>query len=231
MAPDERTDRLTWPALGLGVVTLGLAVALALLSDAPELVPILVFGALYLFAENIDLELPSGANLSGGFMIVMATIFVFRTGHAPLGALLVGLCGGLYLPQLKRREWRKVLYNTGSFAVAMTIAFGVLALFPDRWLDSTAGMLLVTVPTALVYFAVNVVLVSFAVARLRGERSRRILRQLAGWQFHIYPFAFLGVVIGRLYVDVGAAVVPLVVAPILVARQHLRELPACARGE
>ena len=219
MAPEDRTERLTWPAVGLSVVTFALAVALAFLTDPPLVAPIVLFGALYFFAENIDLELPSGANLSGGFMIVMATIFVFRTEHAPLGALLVGLCGGLYLPQLRRRDWRKVLYNTGSFGIAMTIGYGVLALFPNSWLDSTALLLLATVPTALVYFAANVVMVSFAVARLRGEPMRGILRQLAGWQFQIYPFAFLGVVIGALYVDVGAAVVPLVVAPILVARQ------------
>jgi HD-GYP domain-containing protein (c-di-GMP phosphodiesterase class II) len=35
----------------------------------------------------------------------------------------------------------------------------------------------------------------------------------------IYPFALIGVLLGRLYVDLGAWVVPLFVAPILIARQ------------
>jgi response regulator RpfG family c-di-GMP phosphodiesterase len=48
---------------------------------------------------------------------------------------------------------------------------------------------------------------------------RSVLWELVGWQFHVFPFAFLGVMIGRLYLDVGAVVVPLVVVPILSARQ------------
>jgi len=214
----ERTERLTGPAIAISCTTFALAVALAVLTDPPLAVPVALFGALYFFAENIDVELPSGVNLSGGFMIVIATIVVFATHHTPLGVLLVGVCGGLYLPQLRRRDWRKVLYNTGAFGIAMTIGYLVMSAFPDRWLDSTPLLLVATLPTALAYFTANVIAVSFAVARLRGEPARRVLWQLAGWQFHIYPFAFLGVVIGRLYLDVGVAVVPLVVVPILVAR-------------
>src|SRR5258708_7347967 len=81
-----------------------------------------------------DLGLPSGAGLSAGFMIVIAAIVVFSTHHTPLGVLLVGLCGGLYLPQLKRRDWRKILYNTGSFGIAMTLGYVVMSAFPAHWL-------------------------------------------------------------------------------------------------
>jgi hypothetical protein len=219
MESTERVaSRLTGPAIALSAVTIALAAGLAILTDPPLAVPVVLFGALYFFAENIDLHLPSGAGLSGGFMIVIATIVVFTTQHAPLGVLLVGLCGGLYIPQLKRRDWRKLLYNTCAFGIAMILGYAVMSAFPMHWLSSTPLLLLATIPTALTYFAANVVAVSFAVARLRGEPMRRVLWQLAGWQFHIYPFAFLGVMIGRLYLDVGVAVVPLVVVPILVAR-------------
>jgi hypothetical protein len=209
---------LTRPAIAMGLVTIALATTLAVFTDPPLAVPVLLFGALYFFAENIDLEVPSGAGLSGGFMITIATIVVFCTDQTPLGVLLVGLCGGLYLPHLKRRDWRKIVYNTGAYGIAMLLGYVVLSAFPASWLASTPLLLLAALPTALAYFAANVLAVSFAVARLRGEPMRRVFRQLAGWQFHIYPFAFLGVVIGRLYLDVGVAVVPLVVVPILVAR-------------
>jgi hypothetical protein len=203
----------------MGAVTLALAAVLAALTEPPLVVPLVLFGALYFFAENIDLHLPSGAGLSGSLMIVIATIVVFCSQNAPLGVLLVGICGGLYIPQLKRRDWRKVLYNTATFAIAMTIGFAVMDAFPSHWLRSTPLLLLIALPTALAFFVANVVAVSFAVARLQGERMRGVLWQLVGWQFHVYPFAFLGVMIGRLYLDVGAVVVPLVVVPILSARQ------------
>ena len=102
MESTERvTSRLTWPAIALSAATIALAAGLAILTDPPLAVPVVLFGALYFFAENIDLHLPSGAGLSGGFMIVIATIVVFTMQQAPLGVLLVGLCGGLYIPQLK----------------------------------------------------------------------------------------------------------------------------------
>jgi hypothetical protein len=207
------------PAIVISTVTLALLTTLAIFTVPPPVVPLVVFGSLYFFSENIDLHLPSGAGLSGSLMIVIATIVVFAANDAPLGALLVGVCGGLYVPQLKRHDWSKVAYNTATFAIAMTVGFAVMDSFPSSWLQSTPLLLLIALPTAFAFFAANVVAVSFAVARLQGARMRSVLWQLVGWQFHLYPFAFLGVMIGRLYLDVGPVVVPLVVVPILSARQ------------
>ena len=87
---------------------------------------------------------------------MIATIVVFTTQQAPLGELLVGLCGGLYIPQLKRRDWRKLLYNTCAFGIAMLLGYAVMSAFPMSWMSSTPLLLLATIPTALTYFAANV---------------------------------------------------------------------------
>ena len=48
---------------------------------------------------------------------------------------------------------------------------------------------------------------------------REVADELWLGDLQIYPFALIGVLLGRLYVDLGAWVVPLFVAPILIARQ------------
>jgi hypothetical protein len=53
----------------------------------------------------------------------------------------------------------------------------------------------------------------------RGAPIPEVARELWLGDLQIYPFALLGVVLGRLYLALGAWIVPLFVAPIFIARQ------------
>jgi hypothetical protein len=199
-----------------GVVAL-IAAALFLRAPAPDLGPLLVLGALFALAENQVVELSDRSDASAGFMLGMAAIVVFHGESPLLGPLLVGLCGSLYWPQVRSGDWRKICINGGSLGLAMLAAAGTFQLIAPPTLD-TGTLLLLALPTAIVYSLVNVVMISTAVL-VWTHRLPDSWRPMGWIVVQMYPFAVMGVFLGQLYVDYGVVLVPLFVAPILVARQ------------
>jgi hypothetical protein len=74
------------------------------------------------------------------------------------------------------------------------------------------------VGAACIYLLLNAAFVSFPVAISGGEDYVRVLRELLAFNLGAFPFALLGLGLGWVYLELGAAVVPLLVVPILIAR-------------
>jgi hypothetical protein len=72
---------------------------------------------------------------------------------------------------------------------------------------------------AAVYYALQSVLLGVPVSIARDESYRPALLELLKINFRAYPFAVLGVGLGWAYLELGAAAVPLLVVPILIARR------------
>src|SRR5262249_41581325 len=128
-----------------------------------------------------------------------------------------GACDGLYLRHLRTRQWRKSLLNSGADALASSGAaacFWVIAGRPSSLLSS-AGAAAVA---AFCYLALNIALISIPIAIDSRERYRSIAGHMGRLGIGAYPFAVLGLGLGWVYLQLGAWVVPLVVAPILIAR-------------
>ena len=68
------------------------------------------------------------------------------------------------------------------------------------------------------YSLVNFLLLTFALALYERRRIRDVADELWLGDIQIYPFALMGVLLGTLYVGLGPWVIPLFVAPILIAR-------------
>jgi hypothetical protein len=143
---------------------------------------------------------------------------VFHGGAQYLGPLIVGAGAGLYLPHLREREWRKVLFNSGSLGLSAFAAAVVYSIVPSNILDSVPGELAAAIPTALTYSLVNYLLLTVVLSLYEDRPLATVADELWLGDLQIYPFALMGVLLGTLYVDVGAWVVPLFVAPILIAR-------------
>lgn len=199
----------------------GLSVVLffALADPLPAMVPLVVFASLHLFAEHHEVVLPTGQSLSAGFMLVMASVVVFAHESSPLGPVLVGMSTALYLPHLRSFEWRKISFNLGDSGLAALAAALVYHSVPHQFTESPGGALLIAVPAALACATVNLVLLSMVIAMAYDRPLRGVFREYLDSYVQIVPFALLGVFLGLLYRDVGAAVVPLFVVPILIARQ------------
>jgi len=219
------THRLPPRGLTRYVITAGAAAVLATAALAPgrsgpSWVPFAFLAALFVYAENTALELPSGGGMSSSFMIVMAAAVIFRAEGAPAAVGAIGLCGGLFWPHLRHWQWRKIVGNAGAFGLAAAAVAAISLAYPVSLLRNPAALVLGSAVVAVAFFAVNTLVVSGYYAIDRGEPLRPVLAaMLRHGHLQVYPFAVLGAMLGRLYLDLGVAVLPLFVVPVLVARQ------------
>src|SRR5262249_18593168 len=110
VATSPKTPRgFTVYCYGLGFVALATAAVLALTTPLPDPLPLILLGALFAIAENRVVMLPNNA-MSASFMLGMAAVVVFASSGAILGPLVVGMCGALYLPHLRERQWTLVMF-------------------------------------------------------------------------------------------------------------------------
>lgn len=219
MTPSTTNPRTTVYVIAAGTAAIAVAAVLSARGPLPAALPLVLLGGLFVWAENTSLELPNGASLSPSFILVMAAVLVFRVGGASAGPVALGCLGGLYLPHVRRFQWRKMLVNAGAFGLATAATTAAFLVVPHDALDRPVVLAAGALVSAVAFFAVNTLVVAGYYASERDTQLAAELRKLMVGHWQVYPFALLGVFLGRLYLDVGAIIVPLFVAPILVARQ------------
>lgn len=193
------------------------AAVLAATGSSPDWGSVVLLGALFALAENSSVELPNRSGLSASLMFGLAAIVVFADSSPYLGPLLVGTFGCLYIPHLRNREWSKIAFNFANFGLSTLGAAALYGVLPFN--SRSVGIDVIhALPTALTYATVNSVLLSSAVVIIAARPLRAVAREMWLGDLQILPFAFLGLLVGRLYIELGAWMVPLFVAPILIAR-------------
>ena len=219
MKQSSSQTKLTTLCLGLAIVATSVAIALGVRGPLPALLPLLVFALLHAFAENQIALLPGELGSSAGVMLCMGAMVVFRGTDSYLGPMLVGVAGGLYLPHLLHGEWRKLLFNSSMFGLASLAGTFVFWAVVGNGEAAPRELLFASLPAALAYSIVSVILVSMAVALSTDRLFLSVLSVCGRELLAFYPFALLGVFLGQLYLEYGLVLVPLFVVPILVARQ------------
>jgi HD-GYP domain-containing protein (c-di-GMP phosphodiesterase class II) len=222
--------RATVFCVGIGLSATGLAVALAVGGVSPAWTAVLLFASLAILAENLGVELPSGANISAGFMLQIAAVVVFREQHALLGPLLVGMSCGIYWQNLRDRDWRRVVFNIGNFGFSTLAAALIFWALPDAWTHDVVTLLFAAAAATAAFFVVNDALVALAITLTYGKSLSDVVRTFKASTYQSLPFALLGVFMGRLYLELGAVVVPLIVVPIFVARGTFASYMALKRS-
>jgi hypothetical protein len=181
---------------------------------------LLVFGALGVAATNLDVIARASIGISGSVMIFMAAVVVFGEYSFFLGPALIGvLCGLFDIVHLREHEWEKIAFNCASDALSlMGAAATFLLIAAPHPIDDPFMLTVAVIGAACTYLLINAVFVSFPVAISGGEEYIRVLRELLAFNVGAFPFALLGLGLGWVYLELGAAVVPLLVVPILIAR-------------
>ena len=190
-----------------------------LLRPAPAVLPLVLFGALMIFSEHRRVVLPNGVAVSASLMICMAAIVVFDRDGSLLGPLLVGVASARYIPHFHagRRGWN--VFNASVFALAYTAAATVYAAAPHWPKAEMPAALIAAVPATLAFVLVNWALLAALYVIEDGRPVHELAQGLGLHSCRRFPFVFVGVCLGRLYLDVGPAIVLLLVVPILVARE------------
>src|SRR5438105_2450564 len=198
------------------------AVAAAVVSShgaAPDLAALALFCALGIFSAALPVQLSEALSLSPGLMVCMAAIVVFGNGSFLVGAMIVGSLTHIRLAHLNRRAWGWVPFNVGLSSLAYLGAVLVYVALPHSFTASTLGAVVAALPVTLAYLAVTfpLIILSYVVEGARPWRD--VLGELVPATRDVLPFAILGFLLGRLYLDLGAAVIVLIIVPIVVARE------------
>jgi HD superfamily phosphodiesterase len=204
----------------LVAVAAALAAALVVTGGAPRLPALLVLAGLAVFSMHRTVVLKGdGISFSPVTMVFMAAVAVFDHDHALSGAVFVGLAGGLFLPSLHRRTWAWIPFNAANWACSVGGAVLVYASLRGLANRSLPTSLIALVLAAVTFVAVNWVLLVLSYLVERHRAPREVFAELVAQLLGDIPFALVGFLVGRLYISYGPAILILVFAPILIARE------------
>ena len=217
MSPFPR--RLAVFTATLATAALAAGCWLALREGLPDWAPLLVLCVTMSFSSHRDVPLANGVFVSPLPMVAMAGVVVFRAEHSLLGPLMVGAAAGIYLPNFAKQRWGWIPFNAGLVGFATLATAAVNQALPQSKSSSVFAALICVCAAGAVYVLVSwtVLVLSYVVEEGRGVRS--VLAELAPSGPQVLPFAVLGYFLGRLYLSLGPAVMLLIIAPILIARE------------
>jgi len=205
-----------------GGVVLGLAaVAVAALTRfeaLPSASTVLLFGALMIYSELKAIDI-NGISISPGWMIGMASVVAFRGHGSLLGPLVVGMLAGFDLQDLRDHAWSTLSVNIGMLGLAIGAAAFGYSLLPMHLLSRPSAIVLAPVLPTILYVIVLWSLFTIGSVIRRRVTPRDILVDLAPLTAQALSFSFVGFLLGRMYVALGAWVMLLIVVPILIARE------------
>jgi HD domain-containing protein len=194
-------------------------VALAVREGLPPTTALVCFSLVVVFSSHRRVFFPSGVSVSSAFMVSMAAIVVFVHSHSLAGCLLIGLLSSFYIPNLTRSSWPWFPFNAGITGLA-NLAAGVAYLhLPAQARETMPAAVVGVIPVAFVCVAVSGSLVALSYVVESGRVEREVLQGIRSSLGQMVPFALLGVLLGRLYLSLGPAVVLLTIVPILIARE------------
>jgi HD superfamily phosphodiesterase len=129
------------------------------------------------------------------------------------------MLNGFYLPSFTPKSWGWVPFNAAVTGIALLAAAAVLSLQPSPVSGSIAVAVGGVILPAIVVTGVMWVLIVLSYVIELKRAPQEMLAELGPSFVQSLPFAVLGFVVGRLYVDLGAGVMLLVIVPILIARE------------
>jgi hypothetical protein len=217
VAPFPR--QLAWYCAAVFVVAMGFVGVLLAYQGLPPLGPLVLFSALAVFAGHRGVVVPS-KNISfiPITLVFMAAIVAFDDLGALGGATIVALVAGVYIPALHRRTWGWILFNGANYTCSVGAACLTYVALHENVTSVLPISLVGLVATALAFIAVNwfLLMMSYVVERHRAPKD--VLAELTA-QLSDLPFALIGLLVGSIYVALGAAVLLLIIVPILIARE------------
>jgi diguanylate cyclase (GGDEF)-like protein len=180
----------------------------------PDWVIVGLFAVLVMASENVSLELPARVMLSPQLILVMAAVSALNGHGVVLGALIIGGAGSIVVRSFRLRRYGPILFNFGQMALSAATAAAVFSALSA----SGAPPVLLYVVTVLSYTTVNFGLVVAAATLRLGAPLRSLWTDMRVSALNDFVFGILGLLLGRLYLDVGPVALVAVVAPTVAAR-------------
>jgi hypothetical protein len=211
--------RLAWYTGVLFGASIASMVVLALREGVPPAAALISFSVVVVFSAHRRVYFPNGVHVSPAFMVSMAAIVVFVHWHSLAGCVLIGILSAFYLPGFARSTWQWFPFNAGITGLAMLAGGTAYAHLPSQAREAMPGAILGVIPVAIICVAVSGSLLALSYVVETGRVEREVLVGIRSSFGQVVPFALLGVLLGRLYLSLGPAVMLLIIVPILIARE------------
>ncbi len=217
-------------ALVAGVGALGIAggVTGAMFGRSTDILGMLVATALVGAGQTLALEFEDGSiSVAVVGAIAGAALFDFRT------ALAIAVVTALVDWSARRTPWHRVLFNVGTLSLAGLAAAGVFEVERAVGLG-TSFLALAALPAALVYYVVNIALLSIALGFEGHQSPLRVWRDRFAWLLlHYGAFGFVAGVLALAYGAVGLLALGVAVLPLLLIRKtqaaYLNHAERCSK--
>jgi hypothetical protein len=208
---------LRWFAAAVFSAALGIGAALvAWGGQAWPAVAIGSFAFLVVFSQNrANVVVSSYATVSPAFMVMMAAVVVLVADGSLIGALLIGMLVGVNARHFHPRRFLWIPLNAGINGVAL---FGAALVYRELPTTEMPVAILTAVPVALTYALLSWTLLA-ATYVVEGERWQGVLAEARPIVIEVLAFGVVGFLLGLLYLELGPAVLLLIVVPILIARE------------
>jgi signal transduction histidine kinase len=214
-----------------GLVLIAALVAVSPPTDTGEALGWMFWTLLIALVELLPVPAWRTLQVSMAFPLATAVAILYEPGIAGLILLLASSD-----PRELRHEvpWLRAVFNRTQVAlatVAASAAFHALGGDLESW-----GALLAAAPAAvLADYLVNTALVSVSVSRIHGVPVREVLGEMRIGALHEYlasyiSLGFLGILLARLFDDVGPWAVAAFALPLLLARQAFFRTRALERA-
>jgi hypothetical protein len=202
---------------GAACLTAALLFAREGLPPIPQLV---LLTALAVFSANQRVVLPDGTFVSSSVMVYLAAVVVFATdGAALLGPILVGMAGALSVQNFRRKSWPWILFNSGLTAFAVLACAATYGAVTELLGSGLLSAFVAATVAAVAFVVVAWLVVAGSYTVESRHVPRELLRTLGMLVTEAVPFAVVGSFLGRLYLALGAAVLLLIIVPIVIARE------------
>jgi len=200
----------------VSVIGIGAGLAGAIFGSSDDVVGLIAVVALVAAGQALSLGTDDGTiSVAAVGSIAAASLFGLR------GALAVAFATAIVEWSARRQSLHYVLFNIGTLTLATLAAVGVFWAAPHA--NGGAHDLAVTalgVAAGATYFAVNMSLVSLAMAMEGHERWWTIFRERFGWLLSHYVFyGFVGAVMAIAYEAAGLYTLAVFAVPLLLMRR------------
>jgi hypothetical protein len=217
--PQPFPKQLAWYTALLFGASVGAMVALAIYEGLPPAAALIAFSIVVVFSAQRRVTFPSGVSVTPAFMVSMAAIVVFVSYHSLAACILVGLLSDLYLPNVTRKSWGWIPFNSGMIGLAMLAGGAAYAHLPEHAREVMPAAIIGAIPVALICVMVSGSLLVLSYLVETGHVERDVLIGIRSSFAEVVPFALLGFLLGRLYLALGPSVMLLIIVPILIARE------------
>jgi hypothetical protein len=191
----------------------------ALAGGRPPWTFVLLFAGLVFATENASVILPSAVTISAGFMLEIAAVTVLAdssgTSTVFLAGLLVGAAEGLRVKFIRDRRVGLVAFNTSQFALSAGAA-ALAFCGADSFLH--ASVVFAPCAAVLAYAVVNLGLLLPYGKLMYGRSPRSTWVDIRPALPNFVAFGLLGMLVGRMYLELGPLSLPLILVPAAIAR-------------